>query len=144
MNVYKLTPTEVECLLNSAKTMEENYPTDIPLGKIDDQFILVDDIYGIDYKFRRYRHPIDDSRFSISIRFKENNAFLIRLDIQNGKHKNPDGQIIQQNHIHIYNNGGGIRKDAYARPLPPTFNGYVNSIFIAIEHFFMEYKVNTL
>jgi hypothetical protein len=144
MDINKLTPAEVDSLINSAKMMLDKYPTDMPLGKIDDQFDLCDDSNGIDYKFRRYRHPIDDTRFSISIRIKNNNAFLVRLDIQNGTHKNPDGTKIAQNHIHIYDNGGGPRKDDYARPLPPVFNGRVYSIFKAIEVFFMEYKVTII
>ena len=144
MDVDNLTPVEVDTLIKSAKYMQDAYPTDIPLGKINDQFDLLDDTNNIDYKFRRYRHPIDDTRFSISIRLKENNAFLVRLDIQNGTHKNPDGTKIQQNHIHIYDNGGGPRKDDYARPLPPVFNGHVHSIFAAIEMFFIEYKITTI
>ena len=144
MDLGNLTPSEVDSLIKSAKTMQEKYPADMPMGKINDQFTLADNSYGVDYKFRRYRHPIDESRFSINIRIRENNNFLVRLDIQNGTHKNPDGQIIPQNHIHIYDNGGGEIKDAIARPLPNVFNGRIGSIFEAIETFFVEYRVQVL
>jgi hypothetical protein len=42
-----------------------------------------------------------ENRFSIHLRFTENNIHLLRLDVGTG-HTNPDGVHIDEDHIHVY------------------------------------------
>jgi hypothetical protein len=44
---------------------------------------------------------------------------LVRLDLGNKPHKNPDGNIIGSPHIHLYKEGFG---DKWAYPLPEIFS----------------------
>lgn len=122
-------------MIKSLKKFTEDVAFESPLiGKIKDDHSLIDSKNKIEYHFHRYRHPLDSARFSMHIRFKETNDHLIRLDINNGTHRNPDGEKIQQNHIHIYNNKLE-RKDAYAIKLPDQIKN-IESIFSAMHDFF--------
>lgn len=102
-------------------------------GRLNDDTPVLSIAENIEYKLHRYRHPLEKDRFSIHLRFRETNEQLIRLDINNGSHRNPDGTIISQNHIHIYTDFD-FAKDAYAYPLPTEFDD-LESIFSALEQF---------
>lgn len=118
MEIYNLSSNEVNRLIKSLKTFKESATFKKPiLGKIKDDTPLIDYENQIEYKFHRYRHPLDSTRFSLHMRFTENNDHLIRLDVNNGTHRNPDGRKIEQNHLHIYNRKLE-RKDAFAISLP--------------------------
>lgn len=135
MDIYNLSSEDVERLINSLKHFKQDIEFDDPMfGKIKDDSPLIDDVNQIEYKFHRYRHPIESKRFSMHIRFTETNAHLIRLDINNGTHRNPDGTKIEQNHIHIYNRDLE-RKDAYAIDLPDDIQN-IETILDAMIDFF--------
>ena len=136
MDIYNLTSEEVNRLIKSLKHLKAGVLFDSPLvGMIKDDAPLTDYTNQIEYKFHRYRHPIDTNRFSMHIRFMDSDEHLIRLDINNGRHRNPDGTIIEQNHLHIYNSGLD-RKDAYAIPLPSEIK-YIETIFDAMINILM-------
>lgn len=129
-----LTKLQVDQLIKSLKSLQECLPIEMPeFGRIKDDTNVIGVYDGIEYKLHRYRHPLEKERFSIHLRFKETNAHLIRLDIKNGRHRNPDGTIIGQNHIHIYTDSN-YAKDAFAYPLPTEFTD-LESIFEALEQF---------
>ncbi|MFV0560270.1 MAG: DUF6978 family protein [Enterococcus sp.] len=135
--LYHLSDVQVENLIKSAKQVKQSIPREMPqFGKIKDDTLVIGTYDNIEYKLHRYRHPIDDERFSIHLRFKSTNDHLIRLDINNGTHRNPDGKTIQQNHIHIYKDSE-FAKDAFAYPLPTNFTD-LESIFSALITF-LEY-----
>lgn len=129
-----LTNEQVKNLIKSLKHFKQHLPIEMPeFGLIKDDTPVLGIYEKIEYKFHRYRHPLESNRFSIHLRFKETNDCLIRLDINNGSHRNPDGTIIPQNHIHIYT-VSDYAKDAYAYPLPGEFTD-LESIFSALEQF---------
>lgn len=137
MNVLNhLTDIQVKNLIHSLKHMKGKLPSEMPvIGKIKDDTLVLGIIEGIEYKLHRYRHPLEKERFSIHLRFKETNDHLIRIDINNGSHRNPDGEIIPNNHIHIYKDSE-YAKDAFAYPLPTEFTD-LESIFSALEQFLL-------
>lgn len=135
MNINELTDTEVNQLIHSVKKCERQIPGEMPfIGRIKDDTPVIDFENHIKYTLHRYRHPLDASRFSLHIRFTDTNDMLIRIDIQNGKHKNPDGEIIGQNHMHIYHEQKGLRKDATAIPLPNEIHN-ISTLFLALDDF---------
>ena len=135
MDIYNLDENQVQRLIRSLKLLQDDVMFDDPLiGKIKDDHSLTDYENDIEYKFHRYRHPLDTKRFSMHIRFTESNDMLIRLDINNGTHRNPDGNVIDQNHIHIYNNALE-QKDAYAYELPGEISN-IETIIDAMIDFF--------
>ncbi|ANY14370.1 hypothetical protein BCY75_05660 [Latilactobacillus curvatus] len=130
-----LTDSEVRNLINSLKNCQKEIPNEIPLiGKIKDDTPVIDFKYHIQYKLHRYRNPIDDSRFSLHIRFKDSNEHLIRVDINNGTHLNPDRVKIPQNHMHIYHYDPDLSKDAVAVPLPDEISD-LSSLFSVLTDF---------
>lgn len=137
MNLNALTDNEVKILINELKNCQKALPNDTPLiGRIKDDTPTVDFTNHIEYYLHRYRNPIDPQRFSLHIRFKATEDHLIRFDINNGTHKNPDMSIVQQNHMHVYHSNGDLAKDAVAISLPADID--INSIFTALESF-LEY-----
>ncbi|WP_347131613.1 DUF6978 family protein [Lactiplantibacillus plantarum] len=135
MDITKLTGTEVSQLINSVKKCERQIPGETPfIGKIKDDTPVVDFENHIKYLLHRYRHPLDSSRFSLHIRFTDTNDMLIRVDIHNGTHKNPDGTVVGQNHMHIYHSYEGLRKDVVAIPLPDEIHD-ITTLFIALDEF---------
>ena len=133
--IEHLTDQEVRFLINDLKIAKEIIPPELPLwGKIKDDTLIQGTINSIEYQLHRYRHPIDNTRFSISLRFLKSNDMLIRLDINNGTHKNPDGTQAPNNHLHIYKDNNTNKKDAFAYPIPGEFKN-IGDIFEALEDF---------
>lgn len=129
-----LSEVQIRNLIASLKHMKEQLPIEMPeFGILKDDTAVLGAADGIEYKLHRYRHPLQKDRFSIHLRFKETNDILIRIDINNGSHRNPDGEVIKQNHIHIYKDSE-YSKDAYAYELPTHFTDF-ESIFSALEQF---------
>lgn len=129
-----LSDLQVKNIIISLKHMKEQLPFEMPeFGKIKDDTAVLGTLNGIEYKLHRYRHPLQVDRYSIHLRFKETNEHIIRIDVNNGSHRNPDGRIIKQNHIHIYKDSE-FSKDAYAYELPIHFTN-LESIFSALEQF---------
>ena len=137
MNITVLTDIEVKRLIKSVKLCQKQIPNETPLiGRIKDDTPVIDFKNHISYQLHRYRHPIDNSRFSLHIRFKDTNEHLIRIDINNGSHLNPDKTRVAQNHMHIYHydKNENLRKDAYAYNLPDEIND-LSSLFTVLESF---------
>ena len=123
MNYNDLNDQEVRELINKLK-----YPKNLLsfneihtiisslFGKIDvDEGVIDDD--DIQYILHIYRGRINHERYSIHIRFKNSHDHLVRVDINpSNRHLNPDGSIIEGNHIHIYSNRYD-KKDSIAIPL---------------------------
>ena len=131
-----LSSVQVQNLIESLKAAKRELPILMPeFGRIKDDTPVLGIYEGIEYKLHRYRHPYEKDRYSIHLRFKENNEHLLRLDVNNGTHRNPDGTIIQQNHIHIYTDSE-FAKDAFAYELPTDFSD-LESIFSAFEQFLL-------
>jgi hypothetical protein len=130
-----LTDNEVKELLQSLKRCTRQIPEDMPLiGRIKDDTPVVDFKNHIEYFLHRYRNPFDSKRFSLHIRFQQTNDHLIRIDIHNGTHRNPDGTLIPENHMHVYHFVKGLRKDVIAIPLPAEIHN-ITSLFAALEDF---------
>lgn len=138
-----LTSNQVQILLKSLKNMETKYSSSQTImGRINDNYNLVDYDNDIEYIFHRYRSPMEPNRFSLHVRFKSTEQMLVRLDINNGTHRNPDGQKIAQNHVHIYNLiNGTLNTDAIAIPLPKEFIDHIDNIFSAVEKFAEQYFI---
>ncbi|MFC6322625.1 DUF6978 family protein [Companilactobacillus baiquanensis] len=139
MDLKSLSEDQVQRLLQSLKKCVKAIPNDTPIiGRIKDDTPVVDFENHIEYILHRYRNNIDNTRFSLHIRFKETNEQLIRVDINNGTHINPDGEKIHQNHMHIYKYIDGLRKDSYAHDLPDEIND-IESLFSTLVQF-LEYS----
>ncbi|QRZ33436.1 DUF6978 family protein [Lactococcus cremoris] len=135
LDIEHLTDLEVKELISELKRVTGKFPPLMQLyGQIKDDTIVEGTLNNIEYKLHRYRHPIDNTRFSISLRFSQTNETLVRIDINNGTHKNPDKTIIPQNHIHIYKDTNTNKKDDYAAKLPGHFQ-HLHDIFEALEDF---------
>ncbi|API89394.1 hypothetical protein BKP56_09070 [Marinilactibacillus sp. 15R] len=65
---------------------------------VDERVIGIAD--DIEYKLVIIRGPRDINRYSIHLRFKENNIHLIRVDIGGG-HRYPDGTRLNEPHVHF-------------------------------------------
>ena len=147
MAIFELSEATVQQLIRSTKYCEHRLSRqDKSVGKIKDDTPVIDFTHNIEYTLHRYRHPIDPSRFSIHLRFKITNAILIRIDINNGTHTNPDGTKIGQNHMHLYRESAGPRKDAIAMPLPDDIHNIstfllVLDAFLAYTHIKQYHKV---
>lgn len=129
-----LTESQINNLISSLKKILGNIPIEMPeFGRLKDDTLVLGVYDDIEYKLHRYRHPLEKNRFSIHLRFKETNEHLMRLDINNGSHRNPDGVVISQNHLHIYKDSE-FAKDAWAYPLPSDFTD-CETIYEALEHF---------
>lgn len=59
---------------------------------------------------------------------------LVRLDLTSGKHTNPDGQVINGAHLHLYKEGFA---DKWAFPVPSHFSSLGNFLLTLDE--FMDY-----
>lgn len=135
INITNLSESEVKQLLSSIKNCTKAIPGDTPIiGKIKDDTPVVDFQNHIKYKLHRYRGSIETNRFSLHIRFQDNNQHLIRICVNNGKHRNPDGSIAPNNHMHIYNTNKNYSSDSIATPLPDVIND-LSSLFIVLRDF---------
>lgn len=74
-----------------------------------------------------------ENRYSIHLRFKENNMHLLRLDVGTG-HTNPDGVHINQDHVHIYVSSEKYAK-FFATPLNKSDFPNLNNLADALDAF---------
>lgn len=95
---------------------------------------IIDD-GDIEYFLHVYHGKYDTSRFSFHIRFKDNHEHLVRVDVNPaGKHINPDGSVILDSHMHIYNPEYN-KKDSFAFPLNPKEFPNIETIVDAYTSF---------
>lgn len=85
-------------------------------------------------KFRidLYRGGKDFSKHSVSARTVEGGVVLMRLCVGRQPHRNPDGQIIVGNHLHIYRSGFG---DRYAEPVNIASPDFIDDTVRLLERF---------
>ncbi len=107
MDLDDLTDDQVNILIDSIKRSLDELPRFFPtitLYKVDGDYKIVDEKYEIEYVLHVYRGKHDIHRYSMHIRFKQNNLHLVRLCINaNNNHINKsDGTNVGRNHIHIY------------------------------------------
>ncbi len=74
-----------------------------------------------------------ENRYSIHLRFIENNMHLLRLDVGTG-HSNPDGTHISGDHIHIYVSSEKHAK-FFATPLEKSDFPNLNNLADALDAF---------
>jgi len=111
MKLDTLTDIEVAALIKELKYFLNNPQFDIPMfGKYKDEEVVLDKLNNIEYRFKAYRGSLD-TKYSIHIRFLDNNIHLVRLCINSSNHKNNDGSKVGRNHIHIYKFDGNDQTD---------------------------------
>lgn len=141
MNVNNLTDTEVQQLIHRLKhpkniiSFNETYQNISRLfGRIDIEELIIDD-GDIEYILSAYQGRLEGNSFSIHLRFKENHEHLIRVDVNpRNRHMNPDGTVVTESHLHIYNNQFS-RKDAVAIPLKDSPFPNISTIVDAFTEF---------
>ena len=101
MDLEKLSDNEVDELINEAKNFLEKFVLRVPLGKFNENRNVLGESSNLEYIWHAYRGRLD-TKYSLQIRFKQNNKHLVRLCINGTRHHNYDGTIIEGNHIHIY------------------------------------------
>ena len=85
-------------------------------GTIDIDEAIIDE-NDTQYILHIFRGKRNYNRFSIHLRLKEFHDHIVRVDINpSNKHTNPDGEIVEGSHIHIYSNKFP-RRDQIAIPL---------------------------
>ncbi|MGI1808889.1 DUF6978 family protein [Pediococcus pentosaceus] len=111
MELDNLTDIEISALIKELKYFLKNPQIDIPMvGQYKQEEIVLDKLNNIEYKFKTYRGKLD-TKYSIHIRFLDNNKHLIRLCINGSNHTNNDGIKVSGNHIHIYKFDGKEQTD---------------------------------
>jgi hypothetical protein len=140
-----LTDDEVHELMHALKhpsvvksftTWYQNIATELFLGTVDypDQ-LVIDEIDNVKYILHARRGMLEN-RFSIHLRFKNNNMHLLRLDIGT-THRNPDGTRVDEDHVHIYVNSQKHSKH-YAIPLSasefPNVKNFADALTSFLEY----------
>lgn len=101
MDLEKLNDNEVAQLIDEAKHFLENFNLTVPLGKFNIDRTVLGESSNLKYIWHAYRGRLD-TKYSLHIRFKQNNAHLVRLCINGTRHRNYDGTTVEGNHIHLY------------------------------------------
>lgn len=148
VNTKDLSQDDVKLLLNSLKFPKKVWGlqeiwdtlTKLELDPINNSTEFIDEDNGILYILHIRRGRIAD-RYSIHLRFKENNIHLARVDINPPKHENPDRTVLERgkHHIHIYTNAYK-KRDSVAYLLSPSEFPNVTNIIEVFESFIK--KVN--
>lgn len=112
MDIDNLSDSEVVTLIKEIKHFLDHPVFAFPqTGKYKKSEIVQDKINGIEYKLVIYRGNLEN-KYSMHIRFSENDIHLVRLCINGSTHTNKsDGTTVGKNHIHIYKNEEPVRKD---------------------------------
>lgn len=104
MNIDNLSESEVVILINKVKHFLDNPQFSIPIfGNFKFDEDVQDPDNKIKYKLHAGRGNLS-SKYSIHIRFSDNNFHLVRLCINGQRHTNKlDNTTVSGNHLHIYN-----------------------------------------
>lgn len=104
MDIDNLSDAEVVKLIKEIKYFLDNPQITIPiLEKFKCTENVRDKVNGIEYKLHAYRGNIN-TKYSIHIRFSDNNIHLVRLCINGTPHINRlDNTKVSGSHLHIYN-----------------------------------------
>lgn len=102
IDTTKLTSKDVRALIDEIKEFADQINISIPLvGKYELNAEVIGKNTQLLYKFHIYRGNIA-IKYSLHLRFSDNNIHLVRLCVNGTKHKNYDGTEVGRNHIHIY------------------------------------------
>ena len=141
MDLNRLSKVEVDLLIDRLKNPmnllsygEINVKLSAMFNSINITEAVIDD-GDVEYFLHVYRGKYDMTRFSFHLRFKDNHEHLVRVDINpTGKHVNPDGSVITDSHMHIYNPESS-KKDSFAIPLNPKEFPNIETIIEAYMSF---------
>lgn len=107
----------------------------ILFGKVDIQEPIVDYYDDLEMILNVYRGKIEDTKYSIHLRFKEYHHHLVRIDINPSNiHINTNGKKIIGSHIHIYSNQSES-KDSIAIPIEESNFPLVDDLLDAFYKF---------
>ena len=135
MDIDNLNDKEVKALINETKYFLEHARIQIPaFGKYKKDADVQGQQFGISYKFHAYRGNTGD-KYSMHLRFSENNVHLVRLCINGSAHYNSDGSKAGPNHIHIYQINKNDEIEGYAYNLDSFPFDQDNSFVEAVEKF---------
>jgi len=134
-DVTEITEDEVKRLISLEKIPTSNQQITYPSAgeTIDIQLTSMDKIEMFVLSVGVGR--IDLLKTSNQLRIKTGNIPLVRIDTGNIQHKNPDGTIIAEPHIHIYKEGYGIR---FAYPISDYLETNPNDPWQVLQDF-MDY-----
>ena len=136
MSLDQLTDPDVINLINTFKQFIKD-PIRLPplVGSTKDDAYVEDSVNGIRYVMHYYRGNIEN-KYSIHLRFTDNNIHLVRLCINGGRHYNADGTFADGNHIHLYHFIKGLGEvEAHVYPLTSTPFGDPQSLIEDLEKF---------
>lgn len=141
MDLEKLSDNEVDELIDEAKHFFESFTLTVPLGKFNEDHIVLGESSNLKYVWHGYKGRLD-TKYSLHIRFKQNNAHLVRLCINGTRHHNYDGTIVGGNHIHLYRyvNNSIV---SYAYPLDDYIFNSNDELENAIEKFLQFVHIRT-
>ena len=135
MNLNKLNYEEVKILINEIKYFLGHVQLQIPtIGQYKKITDVKGEEHGIAYKFHVYR-GIEENKYSMHLRFAENNIHLIRLCISGSKHHNSDGSVADFDHVHIYQTADNGKVEGYAYSLDNFPFDKDNSLAESVEKF---------
>lgn len=116
-----LTDDQIKYLLNVPKNINTNLLCfEMPVGGDSKQINLISnenksDLFIIDINSSRKR--IKSLKITFNERYKKE-IVLLRLDLNGPPHRNPNGDLLSGNHLHIASEGYG---DRYAIEVPNCF-----------------------
>ncbi|RHW52859.1 hypothetical protein DS834_02950 [Lactobacillus bombicola] len=115
MDINNLSNSEVVKLILQTKHFLDNPSISIPIfGKYRCDETVQDNVNGIEYKLHAYRGNNIKNKYSIHIRFTDNNIHLVRLCINGLPHINKsDKSKVTGNHLHIYDSNSPDHNYAY-------------------------------
>lgn len=123
MAEYDLTQVEADSLLAMEKRRVNDEEWDFPSFGSSASIPLVSTDRREHFRLDLYRGRINLSKGSYQNRGRQV-VTLARLDFGGPPHRNPDGEELGSNHLHIYREGYG---DKWAQPVP-------KDIFSHLEH----------
>lgn len=135
MDLLSLNDAEVTKLIKELKFFLNNTKLDVPaFGKYKKDIEVKGQVSHVLYRFHAYQGNLEN-KYSLHLRFEENNVHLIRLCINGSKHHNSDGTSVGKNHLHIYRSLGQNEVEDYAYDLEDYPFSKVDGLAEAIEKF---------
>ena len=129
-----LSQTEADYLISLAKRRTDNRSWPYPSGGESVSIPLVSEDRREEFRLDLWRSCINLAKSTHQNRARQVIP-LLRLDIGNAPHRNPDGEEIAALHIHRYREGFG---DKWAEPIPADmFRDITNSMWMFED--FMRY-----
>lgn len=135
MDTDSLAPNEVHSLINELKYFFKSTTFNIPqIGKYKKESYISGKTSNLEYKFYIYRGKIH-YKYSMHLRFSNNDKHLVRLCINGTRHHNEDGSVVGKNHIHIYTLHSDNHVEDYAYDLKKFPFDPDNELDQAVEKF---------